>query len=528
MGSNVAIVAGGVALLAARLGLPRCWRLPVVLLALLGFILLCRPEPSVLRAGVMGAVGLMALTRGRRRASLPTLGAAVIALLCIDPWLARSYGFALSTLATLGLVLWARPWGLAMARAVPRWARLPARAAAVPLAAQVICAPVIVLLQGTVTTVAVLANLLAAPLVPPTTVLGVVSALLAPLSVRLATAVAWLAAVPAWVIGRIARVCSRLPGGTLEWWDGVLGAWALAAVTLALLLSWGWWSRQVRRRPWVTASAVGALLVWVAPLPGLSGWPPAGWVAVGCDVGQGDAFVLPTGPGRAVVVDTGPDPQAMAACLRSLDVRRVDLLVLTHFHSDHVGGLSAVLSSTEVAQVLVTPVQDPAESAAAVTAQVGAAGIPLRQARTGDRWTWGTTSVTVLWPPERPPVGGSAANNASIVLDAQVSGTSVLLTGDVEPESARMVRRVTAGRDYDVLKVAHHGSAAQDEQLVLQARPEIALIGVGADNDFGHPAPSALSLLSEAGAVVLRTDLHGDIAVVRDGRRLVPHAREGG
>ena len=528
-GSNVAIVAGGVALLATRLGLPRRWRLPVVLVALLGFILLCRPEPSVLRAGVMGAVGLMALTGGRRRASLPTLAAAVIGLLCLDPWLARSYGFALSTLATLGLVLWARPWGLAMAARLPRWAGLPARAAAVPLAAQVICAPVIVLLQGTVTTVAVLANLLAAPLVPPTTILGVVAALLAPVSVGLATVVAWLAAVPAWVIGRIARVCSRLPGGTLEWWDGAPGAWALAALTLALLVTWRWWSHQVVRRPWAAGAAACALLGWTLPLPGLAGWPPSGWVVVGCDVGQGDAFVVPTGAGRAVVVDTGPDPRAAGACLRSLGVHRVDLLVLTHFHSDHVGGLVGVLGAAEVSEVLVTPVQEPADSAASVTGEVSAAGIPLRQARPGDRWTWGDTAVTVLWPPPRPPAGGSAANNASIVLDVEVSGARALLTGDLEPESARLVARLTAGRDYDVLKVAHHGSAAQDERLVREARPEIALIGVGADNDFGHPAPRALSLLSEVGAVVLRTDLHGDVAVVRDARgRLVPHAREGG
>lgn len=528
-GSNVAIVAGGVALLAARTGLPRRWRLPVVLAALLSFILLCRPEPSVLRAGVMGAVGLIALTGGRRRASLPTLGAAVIGLLCLDPWLARSYGFALSTLATLGLVLWARPWGLAMARVVPRWASLPARAAAVPLAAQVICAPVIVLLQGSVTTVAVLANLLAAPLVPPTTILGVVAAVLAPVSLHLAMAVAWLSAVPAWVIGRIARVCSRLPYGTLEWWDGAAGAWALVAATLGLLLTWRWWGLQVRRHRWGTAAVGCALLVWLLPVPGLDPWPPRGWVVAGCDVGQGDAFVVATGPERALVIDTGPDPAAMSECLRGLGVRRVDLLVLTHFHADHVGGLSGVLSSAQVEEVLVTPVQEPVETATAVLDQVRESDIPVRAAQVGDRWEWGSTAASVLWPSQRPPVGASAANNASIVLHVEAAGVRMLSTGDLEPESARLVREVTAGRDYDVLKVAHHGSAAQDERLVREARPEFALIGVGADNDFGHPAPSALGLLAEVGAIVLRTDLHGDIAVVRDERgRLVPHARHDG
>ncbi|MFK5584998.1 ComEC/Rec2 family competence protein [Serinicoccus sp. LYQ131] len=526
-GSNVAIVVGGVALLAARCGLPRRWRTPVVLLALVGFVLLCRPEPSVLRAGVMGTVGLLALTSGRQRATLPALGAAVTLLLCVDPWLARSYGFALSALATLGLVLWARPWGLWMADRLPRWAELPARAAAVPLAAQVICAPVIVLLQGSVTTVAVLANVLAAPLVPPTTVLGVASAVVAPLWLPAATALAWAAALPAWVIARVARVCSRLPYGTLDWVDGVAGAWLLTALTVAALLTGPWWLARARGHPWAVAALSLVGVVLVAPVPGVRGWPPPGWVVAGCDVGQGDAFVLRSGPGTAVMVDTGPDPAAASRCLRDLDVDVVELLVLTHFHADHVGGLSGVLGSTEVESVLVSPLADPPENARRTRAQLAAAGIPVRTARAGEHGAWGQARVRVLAPASPLPPGLDDANNSSVVLDVEVAGTSVLLTGDLEPEGARPLRALLRGREVDVLKVAHHGSAAQDEVLTRQLDPTIALIGVGADNTFGHPAPSALGLLQEIGAVVLRTDLHGDVAVARDELgRLVPHARE--
>ncbi|WP_022926207.1 ComEC/Rec2 family competence protein [Serinicoccus marinus] len=526
-GSNVAIVVGGVALVVARAGAPRRWRLPLVLAGLVGFVLLCRPEPSVLRAGVMGGVALVALAHGRRRASLPLLGGAVVVLLCVDPWLARSFGFALSTLATLGLVLWARPWGLVMAGVLPRWAGLPARAAAVPLAAQVICAPVIVLLQGDITTVAVLANLLAAPLVPPTTILGLLAALLAPLSTPAASVLAWAAAVPAWAIGRIARLGARAPLGSIEWWDGALGAWTLAVLTVVLLATGPRLLRLGLRHPWSGAAVVCALLASALPVPGLRGWPPPGWVVAGCDVGQGDAFVVRTAPGRALVVDVGPEPDAVAACLRDLGVRQVDLLVLTHFHTDHVAGLPGVLREARVRDAVVTPVRDPPQVAEATLTALAEEGIPVRPARVGDRWEVGDVRATVLWPSATPPVAGSAANNASVVLDVDVGGTAVLLTGDLEPESARQLRAATQGRDYDVLKVAHHGSAAQDERLVLAADPEIALVGVGEDNDFGHPAPGVLSLLSDAGAVVLRTDLHGDVAVVRDARgRLVPHARE--
>jgi competence protein ComEC len=524
-GSNVALVCGAVAVLVARLGVGLRWRTPLVLLALAGFVLLCRPEPSVLRAGVMGSVGLLALSSARRRVSLPALAAAVLGLLCIDPWLARSYGFALSTLATLGLVVWSRPWGDAMAARLPSRLSLLGDAVAVPLAAQVACAPVIVLLQGSITTVAVLANLLAAPLVAPTTVLGVLAAVLSPLSVRLATGVAWLAALPAWLLAQVARRGADLPYGTLEWVDGVPGAALLTAVTALALATGPWWRHQLRRRPWWGWAGLGILAGLLGPGPALSGWPPPGWVVVGCDVGQGDAFVLRAGPDSAVVVDTGQDPEPVRRCLRDLDVHQVDAVVLSHFHSDHVGGLPGVLEAAAVRTAYTSPVRDPPEVAREASSDLADAGVPEVVLAQGDVVTVGDVRLEVLSPGPRPVVGGSAANNGSLVVDATVGQTRILLTGDLEPEGARPLRALIGGRDYDVLKVAHHGSAAQDDVLVAGTGAEVALIGVGEDNTFGHPAPSALDLLRDAGMVVLRTDVDGDVSVSRDDGRLVVHRR---
>ncbi|GGK67551.1 ComEC/Rec2 family competence protein [Ornithinimicrobium pekingense] len=525
-GSNVALVTGALALLVAAAGVRLRWRTPLVLVGLVGFVLLCRPEPSVLRAAVMGSVGLVALSSARRRVSLPALGAAVLGLLCLDPWLARSYGFALSTLATLGLVVWSRPWGDAIAARLPPRAALVGDALAVPLAAQVACAPVIVLLQGSITTVAVLANLLAAPLVAPTTVLGVVAAVLSPLSLTLATVVAWGAALPAWMLGRIARVGADVPYGTLDWVDGPAGALLLTALTTGVLLTGPWWRDRLRRHRWWGYAALGTVAGLLWPAPGSGAWPPPGWVVAGCDVGQGDAFVVRSGPDSVLVVDTGPDPGPVAACLRDLRVRRVDGLFLSHFHSDHVGGLGGVLAEAEVATAYLSPVRDPPAVAAATLGLLGEAGVPTVELRAGRSLGIGDALVEVVSPGQRPVVGGSAANNASLVLDVAVGPTRMLMTGDIEPEAARTVRRAVEGRDYDLLKVAHHGSAAQDPDLVTGTRAEVALIGVGEDNTFGHPAPSALTLLRGAGMVVLRTDIDGDVAVSRDGDAIVVHRRE--
>src|SRR5690606_31603664 len=190
-----------------------------------------------------------------------------------------------STLATLGLVLFARPWGDAIGARLPRRLAILGDAVAIPLAAQVVCAPVIVLLQGSVSTVAVVTNLLAAPFVAPTPIAGIGAALAGTPGAPLGTAVAWLAAPPAWVIGVVARSGAAVPLGTIDWVPGVGGAWLLTALTVAVLVIGPWLRWQARRRPVLASALMAACLAAWWPTPGPAGWPPQGWVVAGCDVG---------------------------------------------------------------------------------------------------------------------------------------------------------------------------------------------------------------------------------------------------
>lgn len=524
-GSNVAIVLGAVVVICRWCGVRRSWRPPLALGALVLFVVLCRPEPSVLRAGAMGLVGLVALSAARRRVSLPALAVAVLVLLCIDPALARSHGFALSTLATLGLVVFARPWGDAIAAHLPARAALLGDAVAIPLAAQVVCAPVIVLLQGSVSTIAVVANLLAAPLVAPTTIAGIVTALFGVVWLPLATAIAWLGALPAWLIGRIARSFATVPYGQVDWVDGPVGAAALTVLTVAVVLAGPRLRWEGARRPYAAAAGLAVVAGVLWPLPGGGGWPPPGWVVLGCDVGQGDAFLVSTGREAAVLVDVGPDPALVSACLERAGVRRLDGVVLSHFHADHVGGLPGVLDEVPVTAAYVTSVRDPPAEADRALQALAGAGVPTHVVAAGDRLGWGEAQADVVWPsPQLTSAIG--ANDASIVLDLTVRGTRVLFTGDIEELAAAQVGQALAGEHFDVLKVAHHGSAVQDRDLVEGIGARVALIGVGSDNTFGHPTPSALALLRRAGALVLRTDQDGDIAVVSEQGRLSVATRD--
>jgi competence protein ComEC len=240
-------------------------------------------------------------------------------------------------------------------------------------------------------------------------------------------------------------------------------------------------------------------------------------------------LVLASGPRHAVVVDAGPESAGIDGCLTRLQVKVVDAVVLTHFHADHVDGLRGVLHGRIVRQILTSPVPDPPFEFSEVQGWAAAAGIPLQQLYAGDQLRWGSVQVAVLWP-SRVMREGSVPNNASVVLSVDANGLRVLMLGDVETTAAHQVllalRRdpvFREGGEYDVLKVAHHGSRLQDPALLAEVAAPVALISVGVDNTYGHPARETLNLLKQAGSQVFRTDQRGDIAVTRsaDGTVLV-------
>jgi competence protein ComEC len=273
----------------------------------------------------------------------------------------------------------------------------------------------------------------------------------------------------------------------------------------------------VLARRGVTLGTLGLLVVVVlVPVPTL-GWPPPGWVMVACDIGQGDGLVLNLGGGNAVVVDAGPDPDLMDHCLDRLGVRAVPVVVISHFHADHVDGLAGVLRGRRVGLVETSPVPDPDGGAALVRSVAQRAGVPVRTVEYGETTKVGSVRWQVLAPVRLSYADSeSVPNDASVVMLVEVRGVRLLLMGDEERPSQADLRRTTTALHADVLKVAHHGSSKQDEHLVRALGARLAVISVGVDNDYGHPAPSTLHLLRDAGMRVRRTDLEGDVAVVVD------------
>ncbi|MEU2199055.1 ComEC/Rec2 family competence protein [Isoptericola sp. NPDC019482] len=562
-GGHFAIVVAALTALCALARAPRALRVGVVAVVAAGFVLLVRPEPSVLRAAWTCAAALLALALGRPSSGPPALAAAATVLVVVDPWLARSYGFVLSCVATAGLVLLAGP----LARRLAPWTGRPLGfALAVPWAAQAACGPVLLLLDPHVPLMSVPANLLATPALVPATVLGLVATLLAPWAPGAALPVAWLAGLATGWMAAVAQALAAMPGARLPWPAGPLGVVALALLTVAVLAlvlrrppGAGWrreWReaapravrrvrRQVRRaaarhgrgRTAAVAGLAGTALlaVLVVAVPRLAGaghQVPGDWQVAACDVGQGDSLAVRTGPASAVVVDVGPDGEAAGRCLDELGVATVELLVLSHFHADHVGGLAAVLRGRTVTAALVSPLDEPAGQAERARSQLAAAGVPVRTAAAGDGGAAGTATWQVLAARGGPPGTGSAAtgggdegdgaNDASVALELRTAGgLEVVALGDLEEggQDALAADLAASGRaaDVDVVKMAHHGSRSQSAALARHLSPRVTLVSVGADNTYGHPTDDALDLYASAGSALVRTDECGTAALVRRG-----------
>ncbi|CAN2183560.1 ComEC family competence protein [Candidatus Nanopelagicaceae bacterium] len=497
-GANFAIVSGFVLWLMQFIFRNRKYRISATALSLIFLIALVRPSPSVLRAAAMAAVVLFAMSHRRAADSLPALGFAMAAVVIADPWQARDAGFALSVLATGGLLLAAPKIIALLQRFMPK--KL-AESLAPPIAAVLFCAPVLVALSGFLSPMSIIANLLAAPAVAPITVLGFIAALIHPFLPGIAAVLILLIRIPAAFIGLVAKWSASF--SVLELGKGASGFLAILVIASCI-----WIFRTFfRRHRKAIAIVLVALLVasnWATRFPGID------WQVGNCDIGQGDAMVINLGQHRGVVIDVGPDPQLIDKCLKQFSIKQVSILILTHFHADHVEGLPGLLKGRSLGQVWVSPQIDPAFESARVQSWLGEIPqIPVTAGFTAQiQGEHGAINLQAIWP----KLGAQdTPNNSSIVMKINSADFSLLAAGDIEPiAQAQLVQQLS---QVDLYKVAHHGSRYQDLDFMRALSPRISIISVGKDNSYGHPAPQTIAALSRIGSTVYRTDLDGALAI---------------
>jgi len=437
------------------------YRLIATAISLTCFIALVRPSPSVLRAAAMAAVLLIAYGSRQGRDPLPALGFAIAAVVIIDPFQSRDPGFALSVLATAGLLLIAP--------------KIKPKFLAPPIAAMVLCAPVIVALSGYVSPMSIVDNVLAAPVVAPITIVGFIAALISPFAPALSGFLIFFIKPLATWIAWVAAWSSTFPVFTLK--TGLYGFVAASALAAAIYFG--------------RARALLIFLVVVISITWFQRFPAGDWNIANCDIGQGDSMVINLHHHKAIVIDVGPDPQLIDRCLHQLGITEIPLMVLTHIHADHVGGLQGARKNRRVGATWFGNIN------AGTHAHIG------------------DIDIDVKWPDGS---GDYTPNNSSIAATFSSPDFTLFAAGDIEPLVQEQLRSHIG--HVDVYKVAHHGSRFQDLTLMKELSPTVAVISVGAQNTYGHPAPGTISALTDLGAKVLRTDIDGAVAIRAKGHRL--------
>jgi competence protein ComEC len=511
-GQNVAYLALGVLGLAWLLGIHRLTAEIGAIGAIGAYVLAVGWQPSVVRAGVAGGLASLAwlLARPRDRWHFLALGAAV--LLAWTPACLFEPGFQLSFAAVGAIFMLLPRLRLALeGYPLPKWLR---DALAVSTACGAATAPILWLQFGSVPVYSLLANALVTLAIGPLLGLALVGSLVQPLLPSVALALAW---VNGWLAAYIAVCAGVVAGLPLAQIDSRGAVFVLLATPLALLALQRLprWRRRRRLALACAATVVPALLVWQL-LPSASLPPPKGLRITFLDVGQGDSILLQV-PEGAMLVDEGPPEANVAQQLRTLGVRRLAAVVLTHPQRDHIGGAETVLRRVAVDSVLDPYLARSSSYRRFALAEARKHGVEVVETRAGDTFRLGRLHLRVLWP-NRPGTESEDPNRLPIVVLATYGEIDALLTADAETD----VTAKLLSRHVEILKVAHHGSAdAGLASELRELRPVVAVISCGRGNDYGHPRPSTVAALrASPGLSLYRTDEDGRVVVESDGQRI--------
>ena len=493
-GANFAIVIGFVLWCSRWLLKKKRIRLLLATFFIAFFVLLVRPTPSVLRAAVMALVIIVSQVMGSRAIASTSLAAAIAIVLIGDPFQAFDPGFVLSVLATSGLIFVAP---LLQARFEKYLLPIAAEALSIPISATMLCAPYLLYLAGSISLGTVFFNCLVAPVIAPLTILGFISMAFLPIWPMISRALFTLAEpLAAWIV-RIASLHSSLPSISIS---PLVSLLVIASITTAFF-----WRKAVAIRLGITVVFFIALSQTSIPF---FGERISDWKVVQCDVGQGDALVVNLGHGAGILFDAGPDPNALHRCLRTIGIRSLPLVVLTHNHADHFQGITGEIS-IPIGEVWVGMQGD-------VTPKHFAT---LHIARKDDTFIVGDVELRVLWPTAQDRsygslIGdGSLENNRSIVTLVKIGSVSLLVTGDIEPQVQQEIAQHEVLKGISILKVPHHGSKYQDGSFLQKISPKVSLISVGRGNPYGHPNISTIEEPLAQGSLVYRTDTDGEIAI---------------
>lgn len=513
-GAHLSLVAAFVGSVTRRLRVPRWLASTVQAVFILAYLIFTAMPISALRACVMTIAALSCSSFMRRSAALNALAVCVLGVVVIDPGAALSVSFALSTLSTFGIIVFGSLIACWLKTLLSRCPAFAVDAAALTLASSLTATPFSAALFSQIPLIAILANIVVAPLFAPVCAIGLAASLCARIFPGTYLVAGNACSWASWLLGDVISKLSCIPYASLPV-DLSEGA-ALALSFLLCALLWAFWPSP--RRPSVRGAAALVALA-VAGAFALVAITPRGIELIMLDVGQGDAILLRSA-GKTLLVDTGNQDSRLREALGRQGVRDIDAVLITHPDDDHMGSLSSLRGVVGVSNVIVArdALECPCSSCARLRADASAlvGDDRIETIEVGDSLRFGSWEAACIWPHGFSDEGGNADSicllaTADVDNDGEGEGNA-LMVGDAEHDQLAALIDEGALPKIDIYKVGHHGSKnALTEEQAMRLSPALSLISVGAGNRYGHPAEKTLSSLKDCGSTVFRTDVSGDI-----------------
>ena len=521
-GANVAFIVLPLILLFRRIGIKLEISNIIIIFLLVLFVYITGFSPSVVRAVIMAVAMLTAQIIRREPDVITSIAFSAIILLLYNPSCLFDIGFQLSFAATLSLVLFYK--GI---KARISFKHIPAFAADIlagTLAAQIGVLPILAYHFNKISVVSILSNLLVAPAIQLITILGLGMAALGQASIVLSRLIGYINCTLLSFILYVSKLSASIPYAVINTVTPSIFIVMLYYITVLSLL----WKKSLARFK-VNIRYYFAAIGFLTVISISVSFIPKGLEVVFIDVGQGDSAFIRTNSGKTILIDGGGSSAKSLAqtnvgesiiipFLLDYGVMKLNLVVATHGHDDHIQGLKPVLKAFNVDNLILPAVTDKKEFSELISISE-ARGIKIVDCQKGDIVKVDkTTLLNILHPQRSSNISKSSLNNNSIVLKLSYKDVRMLFTGDIEEEAEDMLLHEEAEIEADILKVAHHGSETSSNiEFLRQVKPKVAVISVG-KNNFGHPGAETIDRLLGVNAKLFRTDEDGAVIVTSNGK----------